>query len=149
MEKTGMRKRRVGNYLKAYPHVYEVFQRAISVQNIGMVVLIIHLAVFTFGTLFFWLIEENDWCALLGTILYISVFVAVFYLTYVWLKTGVISLEELELMEKDLAGEKELVKNWGYSTEESFIIGFYRIPRKGMNSVYMGYRIQTKMILCS
>ncbi|MDE7284117.1 MAG: hypothetical protein K2N85_11145 [Lachnospiraceae bacterium] len=142
MEKTDMRKRRVGNYLKAYPHVYEVFQRAISMQNIGMVLFIIHLAVFTFGTLFFWLIEENDWCGLLGMILYISVFVAAFYLTHVWLKTGVISLEELELMEKDLAGEKELVMNWGYSTDESFIIGFHRIPRKGLNSVYMGYRIQ-------
>lgn len=137
-----MRKRRVGNYLKAYPHVYEEFQNAISLQNIGMVLFIIHLAVFTFGTLFFWVIEENDWCALFGTILYISVFVAAIYLTHVWVKTGVISLEELELMEKDLAGEKELVKNWGYSTEESFIIGFHRIPRKGLNSVYMGYRIE-------
>lgn len=142
MEKNGMRKRRVGNYLKEYPHVYEEFQNAISMQNIGMVLFIIHLAVFAFGTLFFWLIEENDWCSILGMILYISVFIAVFYLTHVWLKTEMISLEELELMEKDLAGEKELVQNWGYSTEKSIIIGFYRIPRKGLNSVYMGYRIQ-------
>ncbi|MDE6750351.1 MAG: hypothetical protein K2K21_15025 [Lachnospiraceae bacterium] len=149
MEKNGMRKRRVGNYLKAYPHVYEEFQNAISMQNIGMVLFIIHLAVFAFGTLFFWMIGENDWCALLGTILYISVFVAAFYLTHVWLKTEMISQEELELMEKDLAGEKELVKNWGYSTKESFIIGFHRIPRKGLNSVYMGYRIREGRIYFS
>lgn len=134
-----MRKRRVGNYLKAYPHVYEVFQKAISVQNIGMVLFIIVLVSFSFTALFFWLIGENDICAMFIALMSVLAFGGVFLLTS---KTGLISLEELELMEKDLAGEKELVKNWGYSTEESFIIGFYRIPRKGLNSVYMGYRIQ-------
>lgn len=139
MRKNGMRKRRVGNYLKAYPHVYEVFQRAISVQNIGMVLFIIVLVSFSFTAFFFWLIGENDICAMFIALMSVLAFGGVFLLTS---KTGLISLEELELMEKDLAGEKELVKNWGYSTEESFIIGFYRIPRKGLNSVYMGYRIQ-------
>lgn len=135
MEKSGMRKRRVGNYLKAYPHIYEVFQNAINIQILGVMVIIIGLFFLALIALFSWLIGEKDMCTLSATLMAVLVFVCAFFLT---LKTGMISLEELELMEKDLAGEKELVRNWGYSMEESFLIGFCRIPRKGLNTVYFG-----------
>lgn len=57
-------------------------------------------------------------------------------------KKEMISEEELELMERDLAGEKERIQDWGYSTEDSFMIGLCRIPRQGLTTVYMGKEVR-------
>ena len=136
MEKNGMRKRRVGNYLKEYPHVYEAFRKEIRKNNICMVGIITSLVIFALPALFFWLTGEEDMCTMFVMFLVIYAFLCSLLLL-AWLGAGLISLEELELMEKDLSGEKEWVQNWGYSTKESFLIGFYRIPRKGLNAVHL------------
>lgn len=49
-----------------------------------------------------------------------------------------ISPEELEMMENDLTEGKDMIRDCRYSTEKSFSIGFHRIPRKELNTVYLG-----------
>ena len=138
MEKNGMRKRRVGNYLKEYPHVYEAFQKEIRRQNTNKKWGFIVFGIWIVYDLTCRLIGYEDFSSFLNLmdVMFVVMVIGAFFM--VSRGTGLISLEELELMEKDLSGEKEWVQNWGYSTEESFSIGFCRIPRKGLNAVYMG-----------
>lgn len=143
MEKNGMRKRGIGivNYSKAYPHVYEAFKKEIKRQYNAIKVLIILLIVwvsFDLTCRLFGDADVSDFFNLLDVVLAV-IFIGGFYALFIlFLKSGMINLEELEMMENDLAEGKDMIRNCGYSTEKSFSIGFHRIPRKGLNTVYLG-----------
>lgn len=143
LKENGMRKRQIGNYLKEYPHVYEAFRKELFIKNIEVAGVIVATAMLIFVVLFIavvMVLYGVDF--MLGFIIDAIVLIIPVICIFVSLeeskKIGMISPEELELMEKDLAGGKETVGNWGYSTNESIIIGFYRIPRKGLTAVYQG-----------
>lgn len=143
IRENGMRKRQVGNYLKEYPHVYEVLRKEIFLKNITFGCLICSSVVVVFMGFSIALLEmlaggDFMFVCMVDAMLLALPGICIFVLLEESRRSGMISLEELELMEKDLAGEKEKVGNWGYSMKESFIIGFYRIPRKGLNAVYQG-----------
>lgn len=144
--KKGIRRRRVGNYLKAYPHVYEAYKKAIWLKKIEIGVCICWSAVVAFimFPIFFFVWQSGGDRGDIKFVCMVGAMLLAFPVVYIFLlleepkRYEMISPAELELMEKDLAGENEKVGNWGYSTRESFSVGFYRIPRKGLNAVYRG-----------
>ena len=143
MEENGMRKRQVGNYLKEYPHVYEAFRKGIFLKNITNGCLIsfsavVVFAIFTIALLTMFAGVDFMFAYIVDAILLAFPVIGIFVLLEESKRRGMISLTELELMEKDLASGSEKVGNWGYSTMGSIIIGFYRIPRKGLKAVYRG-----------
>ncbi|MDE5866309.1 MAG: hypothetical protein K2H31_06900 [Lachnospiraceae bacterium] len=136
-----MEKRRVGNYLKEYPHVYEVFQKEIKRQYTAIKVLIILLVVWFSFDLTCRLFGDADVSDVLNIFdpLIVVILIGPFFVFFMlFLKTRKISLEKLEMMENDLTEGKDMIRDCGYSTEKSFSIGFHRIPRKGLNTVYLG-----------
>lgn len=132
-----MRKRQVGNYLKQYPHVYEAFRKNIGIKNVARGLLIVLLVILAFFALVFWLMGNAA-----GGMFFVMLLTVPVIMFAVSGRSGMISREELELMERDLAGEKEKVRDWGYSMKESFMIGFCRIPRKGLTTVYLGKEVR-------
>lgn len=131
-----MRKRRVGNWLKSYPHIYEMFRGNIAAKNVSWG-LMITLAVFlAFFALVFWALGYKD-----DGMFFIIILTPVVIILLASGNREMISLEEVELMERDLAGEKERIGDW-YSTEESFLIGFYRFPRGGLSTVYLDWEMR-------
>ncbi|MDE6750349.1 MAG: hypothetical protein K2K21_15015 [Lachnospiraceae bacterium] len=145
LKENGMRKRQVGNYLKAYPHIYEAFRKDLLFKNVGVAGAIALDVMCIFIVLFIAVVTalygDGDYfmfCCIVDAIVLIIPGICTFVSLEESKRSGMISLTELELMEKDLAWEKEKVGNWGYSTKESIIIGFYRIPRKGQKAVYRG-----------
>lgn len=132
-----MRKRRVGNYLKQYPHVYEVFRKSIGIKNAARGFLIVLLAALAFFALVFGVMGNKS-----GGMFFVLLLTAPVIFLVASGKSEMIGQEELELMERDLAGEKEKVRDWGYSMKESFMIGFCRIPRKGLTTVYQGMEVR-------
>lgn len=143
MEKNGMRKRGIGivNYSKAYPHVYEAFKKEIKRQYTAIKVLIILLIVWVSFDLTCRLFGDADVSFIFNIldVVFAVLFIGAFYAFFIlFLKSGMINLEELEMMENDLAEGKDMIRNCGYSTEKSFSIGFHRISRKGLNTVYLG-----------
>lgn len=145
LKENGLRKRQVGNYLKVYPHVYEAFRKDIFIRNVGVMSAIALAVMFIFIALFIAVVmalygdgDDFMFAGIVDAIVFIILGACIFVSLEESRRSGLISLKELELMEKDLAGEKEKTGNWGYSTKESIIIGFYRIPRKGLNAVYQG-----------
>ena len=121
MEENGMRKRQVGNYLKEYPNVYEAFRKDIFIKNIGVTGGAIALDVMCiFIVLFIAVVTAlyGDWDDFMfGCIVDAIVLIFPGICTFVSLeeskRSGMISLTELELMEKDLASGSEKVGNWG------------------------------------
>lgn len=126
-----MKRRRVGNYLKKYPHVYGIFQKEIKRKKIyGSIAggLIGILACFF---LFFLVTGYKDGIIFFGMLLAVD-FIAIL----VFAGTGeTIDEEELLLMDRDFAGRTEKIRGIGYQTEESMVIGFYRIPVEGLMCV--------------
>lgn len=145
MRENGIRKRQVGNYLKEYPNVYEAFRKDLFIKNVGIIGAIALAVMCIFIALFIAVVmalfgDGDDFMfgCIVDAIVLIIPGTCIFVSLEESKRTGMISLAELELMEKDLASGNERVGNWGYSTMESIIIGFYRIPRKGLNAVYQG-----------
>lgn len=134
-----MRKRQVGNYLKKYPHVYEAFQKSIEMKDFAKGLLAVLMVLIAFSALALWVMGDKDGATFFAMLLTMAVILLVFL---VFGKKEMISEEELELMERDLAGEKERIQDWGYSTEDSFMIGLCRIPRQGLTTVYMGLEVR-------
>lgn len=123
-----MKRRRIGNYLKKYPHIYGVFQKEIKRKNIynGIVWCLIGILAGFF--LVFLLMDYKDGYGFFGMLTAINlVIILVFAGT-----RGTIDEEELALMDKDFAGRVEKVEGLGYRTEEALIVGLYRIPFKGL-----------------
>lgn len=134
-----MRKRQVGNYLKEYPHVYEAFQKSIEMKGFAKGLLVVLMVLIAFSALALWVMGDKDGATFFIILLTVAVILLAFL---VFGKKEMISEEELELMERDLAGEKEKIGDWGYSTKESFMIGLCRIPRQGLTTVYMGVEVR-------
>lgn len=122
------RRRIVGNYLKKYPHVYGVFQKEIKRKNIYNGIAWCLIGIFAGFFLVFLLMDYKDGYAFFGILTAIN-----FIIFQVFAGTsGTIDEEELALMDKDFAGRVEKVEGLGYRTEEALIVGFYRIPFKGL-----------------
>lgn len=126
-----MKRRRIGNYLKKYPNIYVVFQREIKRENIykGIAGGLTGIPAVFF--LFFLVAGYKDGIAFFGMLL------AVIFLGFLIFAgtSGKIDKEELLLIDHDFAGRVEEVKGFGYQTEESLVIGLYRIPVKDLESV--------------
>ncbi|MDE6750352.1 MAG: hypothetical protein K2K21_15030 [Lachnospiraceae bacterium] len=141
LKENGMRKRLIGNYWKAYPHVYEAFQKEIKRRYTNIKFLIIFLIVWITFDLTCRLLGDADVSDCLNFFdpMIAVILIGPFFLWFLlFLKTRKISLEKREMMENDLAEGKDMLRDCGYSTEKSFSIGFHRIPRIGLNTVYFG-----------
>lgn len=147
LQENGMRKRLVGNYLKAYPHVYEAYKMQIVLTHVEIWSYILMAVTMILVILPVILFEDWNGVRFISNGIFCTMFLlfACIFLFLLYRRLNVkelISQEELELMEKDLASGKEVVvkssKSAVYSTKDSFLIGFYRIPRKELHTVYMG-----------
>lgn len=126
-----MKRRKTGNYMKKYPHLYEAFRKEIKRKHIAQGIAGCFMGVLAIFFLFFLVIGHKDEIIFFGMLLLIDTL-------GILLVVGTgrkINEEELLLMDKDFAGSVREVKGFGYQTEESLIIGLYRMPVKGLKSV--------------
>lgn len=134
-----VKQRKIGNYVKKYPHVHERFQEQIKIGNLSRCILGTLAVLVLIGGLAFLAAGNNDGSFLIVLSVVWLVMICVF-------SAGEkIGKEELLLMEKDFTGQTERFKGFGYRTQEALIAGFYRIPIAGLtqveyNKVYLGGR---------
>lgn len=136
--KRNRKKWRAGNYLKKYPHIYAEYEKKIKVQHlaIGFLFLVwILLLLF----LFYWIAAGARQGIIFWAILMLIVAAVLGFSRFGMERAD---SGELEMIERELAGEKEKIPDWSscYSTKDSLILGLNRVPRKGLSAVR--YRVQ-------
>lgn len=125
-----VKQRKLGNYIKKYPHVYERFQKQITIGSSARAIAGILIGLIFIGALLFLAAGSRK-----NAIFLIILSTALAFFTCMLSAGEKIGEEELLLMEKDFAGRTKVYEGLGYRTEEALIVGCRRIPIAGLSYV--------------